>query len=97
MQLPQDIHNTVLSILLSDPRTRNSDATLYMEVIKRINPELLMQPFIFTFTDKTLPKIETVGRARRKCFEEFPELKANKEVEYEREVLEQIYRKYAHT
>lgn len=97
MQLPQDIHNTVLHILLSEPQTRNSDLLLYIEYLKRINQDLLMQPFLFTFTDKTLPKFESVSRIRRKCFEEFPDLKADKEIEYGREVLEQIYRKYAHT
>lgn len=88
----------VKSILETNKQARNSDAYLYIEVCKSINPQVIHKPFVEVLADLkeyNLPSIETVGRCRRKVVESNPHLAGNSEVEAGRELKEAEFREYA--
>ena len=88
----------VKSILETNKQARNSDAYLYIEVCKAINPQAIHKPFVEVLVDLkafNLPSIETVGRCRRKVVENHPELAGDMNVEAGREVKETEFREYA--
>ncbi len=88
----------VKQILQEVPETRNSDMMLYCHVCKRIDSSALSKPFIFVLLNLKhfgLPPIGSVGRARRKLQNAFPELAANADVEAQRDVNEGIVKNYA--
>lgn len=87
----------VKSILENNKQARNSDAYLYIEVCKSINPQVIHKPFVEVLADLkayNLPSIETVGRCRRKVVENNPELAGNSEVEAGRALKEVEFREY---
>jgi len=89
--------NLVKSILENNKQARNSDAYLYIEVCKTINPQVIHKPFMDVMADLkayNLPSIETVGRCRRKIVESNPELAGNSEVEAGRTLKELEFRDY---
>lgn len=88
----------VKSILEENKMARNSDNYLYIEVCKRINPQVIHKPFMEVMSDLkayNLPSIETVGRCRRKVVESNPELAGSSEVEVGRTLKEAEFREYA--
>lgn len=88
----------VKSILETNKQARNSDAYLYIEVCKTINPQAIHKPFVEVLADLkafNLPSIETVGRCRRKVVENNPELAGSSEVEAGRTLKETEFREYA--
>lgn len=89
------LQKDVAEILTSKPETRNSDTKLYLEILKKINPTFVNQPFCEVFGNKNLPKYDSVSRARRKLQELYPCLRADSNVEAAREVAELEYIEYA--
>ena len=96
-----ELRNTtkmVKYVLEKEPRTRNSDNLLWLEVIKLKNQGVLRMPLVVVLQNLKeygLPTIETVGRARRKLQADYPELRATKEVQGFRSELEAEFREWA--
>lgn len=101
MLIMSELRNTtkmVKYVLEKEPRTRNSDNLLWLEVIKLVNQGVLRMPMAIvlqSLKDYNLPSIETVGRCRRKLQAEFPELRASKAVEEFRSGREEAFREWA--
>lgn len=89
------IYKDVLNILRKNPDTRNSDKELYIAWLAEHKPDAISAPFITTLYNSTLPTFESVGRARRKAQENFPELKGVDNIQAARELLEDEYREFA--
>lgn len=88
----------VREILEQHPETRNSDNLLYVKVVESINANLIYKPFQELFIhakEYGIPPFESVRRTRQKLQAEFPELRAKKEIEAEREINEHIVKGYA--
>lgn len=96
-----ELRNTtkmVKYVLEKEPRTRNSDNLLWLEVIKLKNQGVLRMPMAIVLPNLKeygLPSIETVGRCRRKLQADFPELRAGAEVQAFRSELETEFREWA--
>lgn len=101
MQIMSELRNTtkmVKYVLEKEPRTRNSDNLLWLEVIKLVNQGVLRKPMsevLQNLNEYGLPSIETVGRCRRKLQAEHPELRANKSVQDCRAEREEEFRELA--
>lgn len=94
----KETNQIVKTVLTEEPETRNSDDALYLAVIKRLDLDIITLPFyvfIKRRKEKGLPPYETVRRSRQKIQEEFPELRANDEVEIMRNLNEEYYRRFA--
>ena len=90
------IHNQVLAILRKYPQTRNSDAELHYILLKDFyGTDTTMHTYYAITHRKDLPQIESVGRARRKCQELHPDLRAEANVEAGRMLNEEEFRDYA--
>jgi hypothetical protein len=90
--------NIVKEILETNKAARNSDMALYIKVCERINPLILSKPFwvvLLSLKEYNLPSIETVGRARRKLQEMFPELAGDADVSAQRMLNEEAFKEYA--
>lgn len=88
----------VTEILESIPETRSSDAALYTEICKKLNPSALNVPFgkiITRLAENGLPPFESVRRARQKLQAKREDLRASDEVELFRAENEEEYRAYA--
>ena len=92
----------VKSILTDNPRTRNSDSFLYLQVLRHYaertgNPvhEMSVQAFLFYMGELGVPPFETVRRARQKIQRKHPELAANATVTQMRQENEAAYYAYA--
>lgn len=88
----RQIKRIVEEVLRTDKKARSDDDHLYVEVLRKTNPELLYQPFYITMTDKRRPNTETVRRSRQWCQEHFKELAADVDVEAMRDLQEEMYR-----
>ena len=85
-------------VLEKEPRTRNSDNLLWLEVIKLVNQGVLRKPMaevLQNLNEYGLPSIETVGRCRRKIQAEHPELRAKQAVQECRADREKEFREWA--
>lgn len=92
----------VKGILIRCPEARNSDNTLYLQVLKIVGEQkgislenMSVLSFFIKIKDMGVPSIETVGRCRRKIVETHPELAGNDVVEGYRTVNEETFREYA--
>lgn len=86
----------VKPILEQSEPTRNSDDVLYFQVCtKLLGDNLSLKHVLLNRKDLRIPSYESVGRARRKLQEDYPELRARPEVEERREELAQEYRAMA--
>lgn len=92
----------VKKILEQDKRARNSDSVLYFKVLEHIAEEkqidlhrLTVPGFLLCRKQLGLPCHETVRRTRQKVQAEFPELRANAEIEAERAGLEAAYKEFS--
>jgi hypothetical protein len=81
---------------------RNSDNVLYLRVLRELCREKgldidnMSVPTLFNNIPALhLPTCESVGRARRKLQNKFPELRADADVEAFRELNEEDMRRYA--
>lgn len=96
-----ELRNTtkmVKYVLEKEPRTRNSDNLLWLEVIKLVNQGVLRKPMaevLQNLNEYNLPSIKTVGRCRRKIQAECPELRANKSVQCCRDDREEEFREWS--
>ena len=91
-------HNIVEEILIKSKKARNSDDYLYVQVVKKINPQAVSMPFINVMhhvRDLGLPSYETVSRTRRKLQEDHPELWSDKTIKIYREAAEKDFEDYA--
>lgn len=88
----------VKRILIENPKARDDDMYLYVQVVKALNPDSCKMPFINVISNLKalgLPCIETVGRVRRKLQEDHPELWSSKQVKKYREEAEKDFEDYA--
>lgn len=101
MLIMSELRNTtkmVKYVLEKEPRTRNSDNLLWLEVVKLKNQGILRMPVAVVMQNLStygLPSIETVGRCRRKVQAANPELRAERAVEEFRSELEADFREWA--
>ena len=88
----------VKGILESNRKARNSDYDLWLRVCKEKSPECLEMPFSFVIehhNELGLPNFESVGRARRKVQELYPELQSDEKILEERTKREEEYREFS--
>lgn len=88
----RDVASKTREILQAEPYSRENDGYLIRRVIEELEPNLYKQNFknIMDNIQFTGISFESITRARRKFFEENPELKVNK-VERARQEKEQEY------
>lgn len=86
------IKEVVRQILFDDVKARSSDRYLYIEVVKKLNPELANAPLIIAMADANIPCFETVRRTRQYWQSRFPSLRANETVQMYRKALEDEYK-----
>lgn len=88
------MHDIVYDILVADSEARNSDAKLICDVLdhKGIN---IHQSFASIMLGNEKPSFETITRCRRRVQQQFPELRATRQVEENREELEGQFRLWA--
>ena len=82
--------------LMERPLSREDDFMLYGGVLKRLGVDLDMtlRDFLQIAKGKDYPALESVPRARRKIFEDYPELQPL-EMKLKREEKEREYIKYS--
>ena len=88
----------VKDILEQDMRSRNSDDYLYYMVCTRINEIFVHLPFwkvLLNRKEYKFPSYESVGRARRKLQEKYPEFSGEPDVEAQRMLNEEVFKEYA--
>lgn len=88
----------VKDILTHDSFARNSDDYLIYLVCKRINPSCVSMPFVEVMANRKslgLPVFESIRRAGQKVREKHPELSGSPDVEAQRLLNEEVFRKYA--
>lgn len=97
-----NVQNRVLGILTKYPATRSNDMLLYIKFAEQIDSEYhqkaLNRPFedvLLNLEEYHLPSFGSVGRARRKLQEKYPELRAADKVEHFRAEQEEKYREYS--
>lgn len=102
MRRLKELSNRVKSILEENEKARNSDNVLYLYVLrsygeeKGIDVDKMSVPMLLLHCkDMGLPSLESMGRARRKVQELYPELRANDDVQAIKEEQEEAYRKFA--
>ena len=99
----QNTAKLVKSILENNPAARNSDYTLWLEVLREYTAfygcsALLKSWTVEDFLSRShtlVPCFESVSRARRKIQAEYPELKGTRKVQEARAELEEEYREFA--
>lgn len=97
-----NIQARVHAILTHFPATRSNDMLLYLKLAQSIDAEYhqkaLNRPFkdvLLNLEEYHLPSFGSVGRARRKLQEKYPELRADNNVQQLRDQQEEKYREYA--
>lgn len=95
----KETKNIVESILNINPRTRDCDNLLIVEVYEHISPGITERPFkevaMLGGYNDSFPTFETIRRTRQKVQEKKPHLRANKEVEGQRLVLQHKFFDFA--
>lgn len=94
----RDTTKLVKEVLTDIPDTRNSDEYLYFVVCSRKNAIATNMPFgkvLMNRKQYSLPPFESVGRARRKLQEKYPELAGDRKVQEQRALNEETFREYA--
>lgn len=93
----KDVAKTTRKILLEEPYSRENDGYLIRRVIEILEPDLYKQNFkaIMDNLQFTGISFESITRARRKFFEENPQLKVEKTEIARREKEEEYYLEYA--
>ena len=87
----KNIKKIVYEILQNDQYTRSNDNALIFYTVQKLNPELAGSKFIEVINSRI--SLESITRARRHFFKDFPELnpkfikeiRANEEKEYRNE------------
>ena len=88
------IKKTVYEILLKDEYARENDNYLIMKVAQKLDPVLANGLFIdIQFSNLSF---ESITRARRQFFKEYPELKPKKMTEIREREEQEYYLEYSH-
>lgn len=102
MNNPNNIENTVLSILKENHEARNDDMKLYLLVCERFAPaqngNIGALPFAVImncYKELCLPHFESVRRVRAKLQATHPEIACDPACRKSRKRLEGMYRNYA--
>ena len=88
----KDVPNKTKEILQNDIYSRENDGYLQSEVIGKLEPELAKKDFktVMRNLQNVGISMESITRARRKFFEDNPELKIDKAEKARRESLRSI-------
>lgn len=102
MKRLKELSNRVKSVLEKNESARNSDNVLYLHVLRSYGEEkgldidkMSVPMLLLHCKDMGLPSLESMGRARRKVQEIYPELRAGDNVQAMREEQEEAYREFA--
>ena len=102
MKRLKELSNRVKRVLQENEKARNSDNILYLYVLRSYGEEkgldidnMSVPMLLLHCKDLGLPSLESMGRARRKVQELYPELKANNDVQAMKEEREETYKKFA--
>lgn len=102
MENLRNTKNLVREALRVSKKARNSDDYLYYLVCKSIMQtegykidQMSFQRVMLKRKEYGLPGYETVRRTRQKCQQEYPDLRADADVEAERVIREEAYREFA--
>ena len=102
MKRLRELSNRVKNILETNEKARNSDNVLYLYVLRSYGEEkgldidkMSVPMLLLHCKDMGLPSLESMGRARRKVQELYPELRANDDVQAIKEEQEEAYRTFA--
>lgn len=93
----KDVAKMTRKILLEEPYSRENDGYLIKRVIEELEPDLYKKDFkkIMDNIQYTGISFESITRARRKFFEENPNLKVKKAEIARREKEEEYFLEYA--
>ena len=93
----KEVAKKTRQILLEEPYSRENDGYLIRRVIEELEPDLYKKDFrnIMDNIQFTGISFESITRARRKFFEENPELRIEKAEIARREKEEEYYLEYA--
>lgn len=98
----KELSNRVKSILEVNENARNSDNVLYLHVLRSYGAErgldidkMSVPMLLLHCKDMGLPSLESMGRARRKVQELYPELRGSDDTQAIREMQEEAYRNFA--
>ena len=105
MNISKSLYQTsaiVKEILENNRRSRNSDTYLYLQVLYKVGlikgidvNAMSVTEFLLKRNELGFPCFETVGRARRKLQQEYPELAGSEDVEAQRVINERVFKDYA--
>ena len=93
----RDVTKKTIQILKEEPYSRENDGYLIRRVIEEIEPNLYKNSFKTIMDNLQFSgiSIESITRARRKFFEDNPELKIDKAEKARREKEQEYYLEYA--
>jgi len=94
--MKRPIKKTVYKILNKEEYARKNDCYLIMRVVQELEPELAGRTFTNVMQNINFMGIsfEGITRARRKFFEDYPELKVEKVEKARREKEQEYYLEY---
>lgn len=102
MKRLKELSNRVKRVLQEHESARNSDNVLYLYVLRSYGEEkgldidnMSVPMLLLHCRDMGLPSLESMGRARRKVQELYPELKSKDDVQAMKEEREETYRAFA--
>lgn len=93
------IEDKVFKVLQQRPETRSDDFVLVFWVFNEFNENAVYMPFDYVMANHVelcLPSFHSITRARRKIFENHPELKPKKITKYRAE-KEEEFKEYSRT
>ena len=93
----KDVSNKTIEILQTDLYSRENDGYLQSEVVGKLEPELAKKDFktVMRNLQNVGISMESITRARRKFFEDNPELKIAKTEKARREKEQEYYLEYS--
>lgn len=93
----KDVQNKTREILRTEPYSRENDGYLIRRVIEELEPNLYKNSFKMIMDNLQFSgiSIESITRARRKFFEDNPELKIDKSEKARREKEQEYYLEYS--
>lgn len=93
----KDVSNKTREILQKEPYSRENDGYLIRRVIEELEPNLYKNSFKTIMDNLQFSgiSIESITRARRKFFEDNPELKVEKVEKARREKEQEYYLEYS--
>ena len=102
MKRLKELSKRVKNILEENEIARNSDNVLYLYVLRSYGGEngvdidkMSVPMLLLHCKDMGLPSLESMGRARRKVQELYPELRASGDVQVLKKEQEEAYRQFA--